>query len=79
VDDPTRYRVGDIYKILGPDEEFEAKLTNIQLVFNLDDIPIEFIEADTGLTTHEEFKSLLSSFYGDLSRTRWAILTLRRL
>lgn len=79
IDDPSRYRVGDIYKIISPDEEFEAKLTNIQLVFNLDDIPLEFIESDTGLTTREEFRSLLSSFYGDLSRTGWAILTLRRL
>lgn len=78
VDDPRRYQVGNRYKIIYPGGEFIAEIIDIELVFNLDGLPLDKIKLDTGLNSRSEFLSLMSEFYGDLSRKKWSILTLRR-
>lgn len=79
VDNPVRYQLGNVYKIMYPGGEFYAMIVGMKLVYTLDEIPLKLIESDTGLTSMEEFKNLMKEFYGDTERMKWNILTLKKV
>lgn len=78
IDDPARYQVGQILEVVCGDINFQAIITKMQLYFNLEDIPIESIKSD-GIKTRDEFINLMKEFYGDIDRTKWVMITLRKV
>jgi len=73
--DDDRWIRGNFYGIeLDHKYQFSARLINIDLITDINKIPLEFIEQDTGLYSVRDFKRLLSGFYGDLDNKSFVIL-----